>query len=182
MDYQALADLLGNWGEFLGSIGVLATLIYLSLQIGQAKNATRAQIVESATEQLNSLNRLIASDPAWARIFSEAELSLDSLSSEDRNRFSFIELSLLNGLESLYLHHVDGYVDPRLWQKNLDTLKALVASPGWQQWWREQPFGYSREFASFIDGLIDESTQLRRESNWSGLTGPRTNDSGNASL
>jgi hypothetical protein len=172
MDHQALAGLLGNWGEFLGSIGVLATLIYLSLQIGQAKNATRAQIVESATEQLNSLNRLIASDPAWARIFSEAELSLDSLSTEDRTRFSFIELSLLNGLESLYLHHVDGYVDPRVWQKNQDTLKALVSSPGWRQWWREQPFGFSQPFVEFVEGLIEESIRSNKESNWTGLTGP----------
>ena len=176
MEHQALAELIGNWGEFLGSIGVLATLIYLSLQVGQAKKSTRAQIVQSATEQLNAINRLLASDPTWAAIISNAELSLDELSTEERTRFSFLELALVNAWENLYFHHVDGYLDPRVWEKNMKTLKALAASPGWQQWWREQPLGYSRQFVELVDGIIKESNQSEIRSNWEGLTGPRAGD------
>jgi hypothetical protein len=175
MDHQALAGLLGNWGEFLGSIGVLATLIYLSLQIGQAKKATRSQIVQSATEQLNEVNRMIAADPTWATIISKSELTLDELSAEERTRFSFLELALMNGCESLFLHHTDGYVDPRVWQKWTGTLKAHTSSPGWQQWWREQPFGFSQPFVEFVDGLIEESIRSNEVSNWSGVTGPQDN-------
>ena len=172
MDHQALAQLVGNWGEFVGSIGVLATLIYLSLQVGQAKKSTQAQIVHSATEQLNEVNRLIASDPAWAEIFSKALSSLDNLTAEQRTQFSFLELALVNGWESLYLHHLDGHLDPRVWEKTLGTMKALVAAPGWQQWWREQPFGFSNKFVSFIDGVIEETKQSGIKANWEGLTGP----------
>lgn len=37
MSLLELTALLGNLGEFLGSIGVLATLIYLALQVRQSK-------------------------------------------------------------------------------------------------------------------------------------------------
>ncbi len=37
MGHQTFAQLLGNYGEFLGSIAVLATLIYVSVQVRQAK-------------------------------------------------------------------------------------------------------------------------------------------------
>jgi len=46
MDHQAFAQLLGNYGEFLGSIAVLATVFYLALQIKQYK-----QNLSSSTAQ-----------------------------------------------------------------------------------------------------------------------------------
>ena len=36
MDHQAFAQLLGNYGEFFGSIAVFATLAYLAVQVRQA--------------------------------------------------------------------------------------------------------------------------------------------------
>ena len=35
MDHQAFAQLLGNYGEFVGSLGVVATLGYLVIQVRQ---------------------------------------------------------------------------------------------------------------------------------------------------
>jgi hypothetical protein len=37
MDHQAFAQLLGNYGEFIGSIAVLATLVYLAVQVRHSR-------------------------------------------------------------------------------------------------------------------------------------------------
>jgi len=37
MDHQAFAQLLGNYGEFVGSLAILVTLVYLSIQVRQAR-------------------------------------------------------------------------------------------------------------------------------------------------
>lgn len=37
MDHQAIAQLLGNYGEFIGSLAILVTLAYLSIQVRQVK-------------------------------------------------------------------------------------------------------------------------------------------------
>jgi len=54
MDHQAFAQLLGNYGEFLGAIAVVITLAYLAVQIRHSKIAldantrsVQAQIVQS---------------------------------------------------------------------------------------------------------------------------------------
>jgi hypothetical protein len=39
MDHQAFAQLLGNYGEFVGAIAVVATLAYLAVQVRQSKHA-----------------------------------------------------------------------------------------------------------------------------------------------
>ena len=37
MDHQAFAQLLGGYGEFVGSVAILITLVYLSIQVRQVK-------------------------------------------------------------------------------------------------------------------------------------------------
>ena len=37
MDHQTFAQLLGNYGEFIGAIAVVITLVYLSMQVRHSK-------------------------------------------------------------------------------------------------------------------------------------------------
>ena len=56
MDMVTTAQVLGNIGEFLGSIGVIATLIYLAIQIRQntdATNRTAFQDLVNAQAEFN---------------------------------------------------------------------------------------------------------------------------------
>ena len=42
MDHQAFAQLLGNYGEFVGAIAVVLTLVYLAAQVKHGKAALDA--------------------------------------------------------------------------------------------------------------------------------------------
>lgn len=45
MDHYEFAQLLGNYGEFIGSIAIVITLIYLAIQIRQTgRSATFAAV------------------------------------------------------------------------------------------------------------------------------------------
>ncbi len=54
MEHQAFAQMLGNYEEFIGAIGVVVTLGYLAIQIRQNTGATRAA---SQFPQNPTLNR-----------------------------------------------------------------------------------------------------------------------------
>ena len=43
MDHQAFAQLLGNYGEFVGAIAVVTTLAYLAIQVRQQNLESRAK-------------------------------------------------------------------------------------------------------------------------------------------
>ena len=172
MDLESTAQLLGNFGEFFGAIAVVITLGYLAVQVTQSKRATQAQMVQAATDQLNQINLLIASDPSWGEIMAlGGSESLEPFSVEQRTRYSFLELSVCRALETLYFHHLNGDVEQRIWEPQENALKALAASPIWQQWWREQPFKFSSEFAAFVDGLIETAKREHRVEAWAGITG-----------
>lgn len=165
-------DAIGAIGEIVGAIAVVATLGYLAAQVTQSKRTTQAQMVQAATEQLNQVNLLIASDPSWAQIMAlGGGDSLDSFSLEQRTRYFFLELSVCRALETLYFHHLNGDVEPRIWEPQENALKALAASPVWQQWWREQPMKFSSEFAAFVDELIEAAAREGYVERWTGITG-----------
>ncbi len=44
MDHQAIAQLLGNYGEFVGAIVVVITLGYLVVQVNQNTKALKTNI------------------------------------------------------------------------------------------------------------------------------------------
>ena len=46
MDHQAFAQLLGNYGEFVGAIAVVATLGYLAVQIRQSNIAAQTSAIQ----------------------------------------------------------------------------------------------------------------------------------------
>ena len=54
MDHQTFAQLLGNYGEFVGAIAVVVTLAYLAVQVRYGKRAT-----EENTRALEENRRLI---------------------------------------------------------------------------------------------------------------------------
>ena len=53
MDHVTFAQLLGNYGEFVGAIAVVATLFYLALQVRHSSEATEANT--RATEESRRL-------------------------------------------------------------------------------------------------------------------------------
>jgi len=50
MDHLAFAQLLGSYGEFIGAISVVATLVYLSIQVRQNTKLATVQVNNSAIE------------------------------------------------------------------------------------------------------------------------------------
>jgi len=71
MDHQAFAQLLGNYGEFFASIGVLATLIYLSVQVRLARQESRAVLVQHRNDAVRELWLTLATDEKLAVAYGE---------------------------------------------------------------------------------------------------------------
>jgi hypothetical protein len=55
MDHQAFAQLLGNYGEFIGAIAVLVTLAYLAVQVRHNTRSMQSQILLQTTQLLQGV-------------------------------------------------------------------------------------------------------------------------------
>ncbi len=66
MDITTLAV----WGEFLGGVAVVASLIYLASQIRQNSRLLRTSTAAATSATTTAVNTLIVQDPEVARIYS----------------------------------------------------------------------------------------------------------------
>ena len=87
MDHQAFAQLLGNYGEFVGAIAVVITLAYLAAQIRQntlamEKNAEREVLNDAARWRENVIRQ-----PEVAELYLKGLSEPESL---DHTRNNFV--------------------------------------------------------------------------------------------
>jgi hypothetical protein len=122
MDHQTFAQLLGNYGEFVGAIAVVATLFYLALQVRHSKEATKAHTQALEADRkialANMYHARAAEAAAGMRMLADsqvAQISLkhlnsgfDSLDAEERIRLFAYHMNNYNRLDaSHYVYEQD---------------------------------------------------------------------------
>lgn len=153
MDHQALAQLLGNYGEFVGAVGVVVTLGYLAVQIRQNTRSLRSSSFQNGVDGMNNLNVAISQDESLARIFRIGNENPDSLSEDEWVRYSFLCLSGLRAFESMYFHSLQG-TGTELWNSHKEHIAVLMKNPGMQQWWKDNPLVFTPQFTRFVEQRI----------------------------
>ncbi len=80
MDLQDTAQLLGNFGEFFGSLAILITLVYLSVQVRSAQSASIAESISTLQASSLDLQRLlIENGELLVKAEAGSELSLEEV-------------------------------------------------------------------------------------------------------
>ena len=159
MDITTLAA----WGEFLGGIAVVASLIYLAFQVRQSREqmSQNAKLISAQTTAATSQVRLmtyslLVQDPEVARIFWDGLEDRDSLSEADRRRFDPLFTMQFHSDAQQFQFQRDGIGSPVQWDIVEASLRRSAQQPGVQQWLRDWRGSQSKEFCEYFDGLIRE--------------------------
>jgi hypothetical protein len=143
--------------QIVGVVAVLASLIFVGLQIRQNTRALKATSHHAVTDSFNAINNLIVSDPKMARLWRLGMAGMEGFDEDERVSFSFMALAYMRIFETLYYQYSNGTLDKKLFDAELKTLKWSVTNPGFRAWWAVNPISLSAEFRAFIDGLIREA-------------------------
>jgi len=152
MDITTLAA----WGEFLGGIAVVASLIYLASQIRQNSKLLRVSTTISVCESDIEYARLRIEKPESMLVLRAGFADRESLTEVEREIFDgYLDLSI-RILQKDYYVAQDGAMKQSLWQGEQRGMYWVLHQPGSQQWWEENRFTFSDEFRDYVDGLIRE--------------------------
>jgi hypothetical protein len=148
---------LAAWGEFLGGIAVVFSLIYLASQIRQNSRLLQASTSATRAENFASPAILQVQDPEVARVFWEGMADRDALSEADRRRFDPLLTLMLAGHNQQYEFVRDRLATLRSGEQMELALRVLFEQRGARQWWREWSRIFPGDFRSYVDGLISEA-------------------------
>jgi hypothetical protein len=146
------AQLLGNFGEFVGSIAVVTTLIYLAMQIRQNTHSQRLAAAQNILGTSSQTGMISAVDEPLSNL-------LASLASEDELTGSQ-RLQLSNYLHSVFSNHwqvhyqyVHGFLDEGVFDAYRRRNIAAIKSRHVANWWDQNRFRFSTEFQDYIEDL-----------------------------
>jgi hypothetical protein len=150
-------DAVGAIAEIIGAVAVVATLLYLAVQIKQANRQDLLGSFQHMHDTVNSFCRMISESEHLAGIVSRGRESYDDLSDEDRMRFDHVHFHLLNIIESHLFQSRQAGTDAhyRDWaiQNLTEIAAAYFAFPGTKDFWKSaEPF-----FDADVRKLVNDS-------------------------
>jgi hypothetical protein len=131
MTLMDIAQLLGNFGEFVGAIAVVATLMYLAVQIRESNQTNQhTAFHEALRDQAAAINLLI--DAELSGIVYNGLADFDSLPEDERSR-----------------------IEPEEWLGVREHLKVAFSRPGFRQWWKHPRYNlFNRRLQDFINNDV----------------------------
>ena len=140
---------LANWGEFIGGIAVVISLIYVGIQIRSSVIQSKLESYTKATELWTQFtNGVVSSEEAWG-VFHQGVSDYDSMNQAEKSRFGFMISMYFGIIDTVMMHEKSGvFPESETYQRALDQAYATFVLPGVQQW-----FGKSkgRMFAPSVE-------------------------------
>ena len=146
---------LGAIGELVGGTAVIATLVYLALQIRQDAHSTRSLAAQGMINGQAQSLFLLATDEDLARIVRVGWLddAEDSLSPGEWHRCSSYLVGFYVQVDFAYHQHLAGRLDESVWNRMADEI-PLFFTRGMKRWWEQDKPRFSPEFVAFVEEKI----------------------------
>jgi len=144
------------FAEIVGAVAVVVSLLYLAIQMRSQNRETRLSTINSSLAEWNSLLALVADNSELAEIWNRG-LKNEALSEDEEVRFRAFANSYLRVVEGLYLQHLEGRLDARIWHGIGKGTKEMFSAAGLHRFWRHRKDWYSTEFRGFVEKAINSS-------------------------
>lgn len=158
MNLQDLASI----AEIVGGFAVLATLIYLVIELRNNTNILKADASNSSYAGWSEFNTMLSQHPdkhIIARAF-DPEEALGNFEPIDQFTLVCLGRTMMQKFSATFFQYKAGIMDTAIWDDHASYCHNLFLLPVWAEWWKEemkQPI-YSEEFITAI-----ESAPIQKE-------------------
>jgi hypothetical protein len=148
-----------NWeainaiAQLISSIGVVASLWYLGIQVHRSTRVAKIAAQDSAATALRDVTKPFMENAEVARIWQVGLENFNSLSPEDQARFFHGAYQFLKAFETVHFHYAYGLLDSELWEGWRELLRHYIAAQGIGHYWKLRHDLFSKRFQQFVNGL-----------------------------
>lgn len=150
----------GTIGEIVGTIAVVVSLIYVSIQIKHANKQSEIDALRHSWDGLNQICDRFSESVETASIINRGRESLTSLDDDERLIFEHIHLRLLNTMESWFLQVTQTSGPGPYRDSQIANIEGIVSGyidyPGTRSLWDTlRPY-----FESSIADIVDRNLSI----------------------
>ena len=153
---------LGNLGDFFGAIGVIATLIYLAVQIRQGSvqtamntKAIHATAFQNLIDHHANLQMQLMIHPVLRNATNKARsLSPESLSEDEIQLYGMFTTNQLRSFYNAFVLYSEGLIKEEQWKSFSPNLSRVASSRAFPEFWSRIKHGYPKKFQAVVDSKI----------------------------
>ena len=163
MDLEALAHL----GEVIGAAAVVASLLYLAVQVRQSTKAQRTENYARALDRVSSVQNMLSQDDEVSRIFAKGVENTASLTALEKIRFTWALYESFDSFEFMFYTYETNQMPEQVWKRWSMTVAWWLSYPGVRTWWAHRPVQFSDSFTAFVESLLkDNPTKMETLQRW----------------
>jgi len=158
-----MLEALGNIGDFVGGLAVIATLVYLALQVRQNSQLLRNAAHQSASAASHVTHGLAAQSPENAAVFHRGLIDLDTLSPEEQTHFYLLIMNVFMQVDYAYQSHKAGALSAAEWETQWIGVKWYLTRSGVRTWWQRRGrdvLGRSSGLAQLIEAEVAPDVEV----------------------
>jgi len=148
---------LNDWMQVVGIFAVVASLVFVGLQLKQSQDIAASAVVQSRTSDSIALRLAPLSSPALrsaqAKIFGMTE---GELTADEQLAYSWFFWSELIYIDNMHYQYISGYLTEEQWSAHRGDLVRLFSDSFVRDLWEVGPNDFKQSFLAVIDQVIEE--------------------------
>lgn len=156
-------DAIGAIGEIAGAVGVIVTLIYLTIQLRQNTKASQITAVQNSVENSARFSELVAEDDDLGRAFWLGLSKPEELNASEMRKFiAIVNVFMRRESVAFYLYQ-EGTMPEELWAARVASITGLLNQPGLQVYLGVVGDSLPSDFRAFIEEATEKESTLTEE-------------------
>jgi len=151
-------EALGAIANLFAAIGMIATLIYLSIQIRQNTKAVRSSSIQNLVQNFSTTAQAAVENEYIVPLLLKANAGPDRLTEEERGRLHFWFIMTFRRFEGVYFQRDLGIVDAHVIDGFERSHLAILMSKSAQAWWANSKGVFNSGFVSYMEDLLEKGT------------------------
>ncbi len=148
----------GSLSELIRSVAVIATLIYVGLQIRENSSWIKQQALDSVVDRFTTWGARLRDNPEVLDLYLRGAQEFASFDRADRHRFHLTKLEIVAAIETVLEHSKSDMIKVEADNAAHRRLAQELAGPGTRVWWEEMGrASFSDDLGALIDQLLASS-------------------------
>lgn len=140
--------------QILGAIGVIASLIYVAIQIRNYARAVRAATYQQLSASLATMWMNLSTNEEWLGKMLRGGADFEALNRMEKATFRMGLMSYLRTYENAWFQRSIGTLRDKDWQAISSVMESMFSMPGMRAAWPLIRNRSGSDFAEHVDKLV----------------------------
>lgn len=138
--------------QLVGTLGVVASLVFVGVQIRQNTKATRVQVQENMTAgYISTSQAVIDNAEVFTRGIAATRESFAKFSSAEKLIYFGLIFAMFKHFENIHSQHERGFIDTESWTAWSEHVLMYFNQPGVKVWWELRRGSFRPSFRNFLE-------------------------------